>query len=64
MAEARRVLVIEGEAGIREVLAAVLADEDYDVRSDGNGRDAPDVMERLIKGDAAAECALGDDLHA
>jgi CheY-like chemotaxis protein len=32
------VLVVEDEAGIREVLAAALADEGYEVRAAGDGR--------------------------
>jgi len=41
-----RVLVVEDDRGIRDVLAAVLADEGYDVRQAANGREALAVLER------------------
>ena len=37
----RLVLVVEDEAGIREVLAFVLADEGYEVECAGGGREPP-----------------------
>jgi CheY-like chemotaxis protein len=38
--ELRRVLVVEGHAGAREILVAALAAEGYDVRGASDGREA------------------------
>ena len=40
----RLVLVVEDEAGIREILALVLADEGYKVECAGGGREALDYL--------------------
>src|SRR5581483_10950225 len=43
---ARRVLVVEDDRGIRDLLAAVLTDEGFDVRQAANGKEALAVLER------------------
>jgi two-component system chemotaxis response regulator CheY len=40
----RRVLVVEDEDSIGEIVAEALADEGYEVRRAGNGREALDVL--------------------
>jgi len=44
MAEPLRILVVEDEETIGEVIVDVLGDEGYDVRRARNGRDALDVL--------------------
>ena len=44
MAETRRVLVVEDEDAVGDVVADVLTDEGYDVRRARNGREALNVL--------------------
>ena len=46
MAEKPRVLLVEDDAGIRSVMADVLADEGYEVREAGDGYEALAVLDR------------------
>lgn len=42
-----RILVIDDEAGIRDVLSVILKDEGYDVRTAVNGADGVDIAGRF-----------------
>lgn len=49
-AKSARVLVVDDDPTIREVLCEALTMEGYEVRGAGNGREALDVMSRWLPG--------------
>lgn len=46
--ESRRVLVVDDESSIRDVLSMALEDEGYDVRTAPNGREALNTLETWL----------------